>query len=127
MEIDHYPRVHRARRESNSLKLDKIRSVTGWPQSTSFADLFVDPTNNKIYHTELRPEDNARNVIVDTLAGHDVIPSPYSARTGVQEYGGAAAVAYGGTVYFSNSPDNRVYSINTTTKTPEPVTPGNPG
>ncbi|KAG8213240.1 Alpha/Beta hydrolase protein [Butyriboletus roseoflavus] len=94
--------------------------------SISFADLFVDPTNNKIYHTEARPEDNARYVIVDTLAGQDVIPSPYSARTGVQEYGGAAAMAYGGTLYFSNSTDNRVYSVNATTKTPEPVTPENP-
>ena len=66
-------------------------------------------------------------MIVDTVAGKDVIPSPYSARTSVQEYGGAAAIAYGGTVYFSNFTDNRVYSIKATTQTPEPVTPGKPG
>ncbi|KAF8121783.1 alpha beta-hydrolase [Boletus edulis] len=89
----------------------------------SFTDLFVDPTNNKIYHIEARPQDNARYVIVDTIAGQDIIPSPYSARTSIQEYGGAAAIAYGGTVYFSNSADNRVYSIKATTETPEPVTP----
>ncbi|KAI9567344.1 Alpha/Beta hydrolase protein [Boletus coccyginus] len=91
--------------------------------SISFVDLFVDPTNNKIYHIEIRPEDNARYVIVDTITGQDVIRSPYSARTTVQEYGGAAAIAHGGTLYFSNSSDNRVYSINGTTQTPEPVTP----
>lgn len=56
-------------------------------------------------------------MIVDTLAGQDVIPSPNGARTGVREFGRAVAVAYGGTVYFYNLPDNRVYST-------EPVTPG---
>lgn len=101
--------------------------MTGRPQTILYADIFVDPTNSKIYHIESRPEDNARYVIVDTLAGQDVLPSPYNARSGVQEYGGAAAIAHGGTLYFSNYSDNRVYSINATTKTIEPVTPGNPG
>ncbi|KAG9315056.1 Alpha/Beta hydrolase protein [Chiua virens] len=95
--------------------------------SISFADLFVDSVNNNIYHIEPRSEDNARYVIVDTLSQRDVLPSPYSARTGVQEYGGAAAVAYGGTLYFSNSADNRVYSIKAVGNAqPEPVTPDNP-
>ncbi|KAF8124611.1 hypothetical protein EV363DRAFT_1299770 [Boletus edulis] len=53
----------------------------------------------------------------------DITPSPYSAHTSIQEYGGAAAIAHGGTVYFSNSADNRVYSIKATTETPKPVTP----
>ena len=101
--------------------------MTGWFQSISFTDLFVDPKNNKIYHIESRPEDKARYVIVDTIAGQDIIPSPYSACTSVQEYGGAAAIAYGGTVYFSNSTDNCVYSIKATAQSPEPVTPGTPG
>lgn len=106
----------------------KNGSVTGWLQSISFSDVFVDPTNDKIYHIEARPEDNARNVIVDTISGQDVIPSPYNARTSVQEYGGAAAIAYNGTLYFSNISDNRVYSIKAAiSQTPEPVTPGNPG
>ncbi|KAG9315059.1 alpha beta-hydrolase [Chiua virens] len=95
--------------------------------SVSFADLFVDPTNNNIYHIEPRPKESARYVIVDTLSQRDVLPSPYSARTGVQEYGGAAAVAHGGTLYFSNSADNRVYSVKAVGNAqPEPVTPDNP-
>lgn len=93
-------------------------------QTISFSAVFVDPTDNKVYHIESRPEDNARYVIVDTITGQDVIRSPYSARTTVQEYGGAAAIAFGGTLYFSNFSDNRVYSIKGATQTPEPVTPG---
>ncbi|KIJ14238.1 hypothetical protein PAXINDRAFT_169858 [Paxillus involutus ATCC 200175] len=97
--------------------------------SISFDDVFVDSTKNTLYHIERRPEDNGRYVIVDTFATQDVIPSPYSARTGVHEYGGAAAIAYGDIVYFSNYADNRVYSVKTTPQKsfglPEPVTPEN--
>ena len=126
MGITHHPRVHRAKRESKSSPC-KNRSVTGWFQSISFSDVFIDPKSNETYHIESRPENNGRYVIVDTLAGLDVIPPPYSARTSVQEYGGAAAIAYGGTVYFSNSTNNRVYSIKGMQALPEPVTPGKPG
>ncbi|KAG9315061.1 Alpha/Beta hydrolase protein [Chiua virens] len=95
--------------------------------SIDFTDLFVDPINDNVYHIEPRPEDNARYVIVDSLAQRDLLPPPYSARTGVQEYGGAAAIAYGGTLYFSNSADNCVYSVKATGNAiPEPVTPENP-
>ncbi|KAF9223517.1 alpha beta-hydrolase [Gyrodon lividus] len=97
--------------------------------STAFDDVFIDSTENTIYHIERRPEDDGRYVIVDTLAAQDVISSPYSARTGVHEYGGAAAIAHGGIVYFSNYIDNRVYSVRRTSSKsfdlPEPVTPAN--
>lgn len=129
MGFAHNTRVRRARRASSPLRPHNNRPLTGWFhwQSLSFSDIFVDPTNNKVYHIEARPEDNARYVVVDTIARQDVIPSPYSARTGVQEYGGAAAIAYEGIIYFSNFADNRVYAVKATTQTPEPVTPGNPG
>jgi hypothetical protein len=45
----------------------------------------------------------------------------------VEEYGGGAAIAYGGVVYFSNFGDTRVYSIDAASdKGGEPVavTPG---
>ncbi|KIK99166.1 hypothetical protein PAXRUDRAFT_823066 [Paxillus rubicundulus Ve08.2h10] len=97
--------------------------------SISFDDVFVDSTENRVYHIERRPEDNGRYVIVDTLAAQDIIPSPYSARTGVHEYGGAAAIAHGDIVYFSNYVDNRVYSVKATPQKsfdlPEPVTSEN--
>lgn len=127
MGIDHHPRVHCARREFNSLPLLCLVVRTDWLQTITFSDLFVDPTDNKVYHIEVRPEDNARYVIVDTLAARDVIPSPFSAHTGVHEYGGAAAIAYAGILYFSDAGDNRVYSVKATEeRLPEPVTPGNP-
>ncbi|KIJ66714.1 hypothetical protein HYDPIDRAFT_149611 [Hydnomerulius pinastri MD-312] len=94
--------------------------------STAFDDVFVDSIKGTIYHIERRSEDEGRYVIVDTLTEQDVIPSPFSARSGVEEYGGAAAVAYGGTVYFSNFRDNRVYAVKPLAGTlPQPVTPEN--
>ena len=40
----------------------------------------------------------------------DLIDAPYSARTWVHEYGGAAMLAHGGTVYFSNAGDGRIHT-----------------
>lgn len=94
-----------------------------------FVDVFVDPLRSHllppIYHIERRAADNGRYVIVNTTTDVDVIPSPLSARTSVQEYGGAAAIAYGGVIYFSNFADNRVYKI-IEGGTAEPVSPDNP-
>ena len=67
---------------------------------------------NCVYHLEERPLDNGRCVIVDTKAQNDVLPSPYSARDSVQEYGGAPAIVYDGIIYFSNDSDNGIYAIN---------------
>lgn len=41
----------------------------------------------------------------------DVTPSPFSARTRVNEYGGGAYLAAGEAIYFSNDPDRRLYAI----------------
>ncbi|KAF8840457.1 alpha/beta-hydrolase [Paxillus ammoniavirescens] len=92
--------------------------------SIAFDSVFVDPITSRVYHVEKRSEEMGRYVIVDTATNKDVIPSPYNARTGVQEYGGAAAIAYDGTVYFSNYRDNRVYSVSEGSS-PEPITPDN--
>ena len=97
-----------------------------------FDDALVDPITNTIYHLEERPDDHGRCVIVDTLANRDVLPSPYSARTFVQEYGGAPAIVYNNVIYFSNDsgdskkPDNKIYTLNLKDgSTPKAVTPGN--
>lgn len=52
-----------------------------------------------------------------------VFDGPWDAQTTVHEYGGGHAVAYNGTVYFSNLPDNRVYQV-LPGGTPKAVTPG---
>ncbi|KAF9221091.1 alpha/beta-hydrolase [Gyrodon lividus] len=91
-----------------------------------FDDVIVDPITSIIYHIEERPDDGGRCVIVNTATNKDVIPSPYNARSAVQEYGGAAAIAYNGVLYFSNYADNRVYSVEEGEGTePIPVTPEN--
>ncbi|KAF9221074.1 alpha/beta-hydrolase [Gyrodon lividus] len=92
--------------------------------SITFDDVFVDPITSRVYHVERRGQDAGRYVIVDTATNRDLFSSPYSARTGVQEYGGAAAIAYDDIVYFSNFRNNRLYSVRGGSS-PELVTPDN--
>ena len=99
----------------------------------SYDDVLVDPIPsrvhpdaNGIYHIERRPSEGGRNVIVETAAKKDVFGKGWNSRTGVQEYGGASAIVYGGVVYFSNFEDGRVYKVdrNDEGSEPVPVTPG---
>ena len=93
-----------------------------------------------IYWTEMRPADNARNVIVRRAPDgttHDLTPPEYNVRTRVHEYGGGAfcvsgADGGGSTVYFSNFSDQRIYRQNVRRQsisasgeagTPQPLTP----
>ncbi|KAG8220632.1 hypothetical protein J3R82DRAFT_2897 [Butyriboletus roseoflavus] len=82
-----------------------------------FDDVLVDPITKLVYHLEERPMDHGRCVIVDAHAKLDVLPSPYSARDFVHDYGGAPSIVYDGIVYFSNDsgdvtkPDNSIYAI----------------
>lgn len=50
-------------------------------------------------------------MIVDTSKGEDVFGPGWNARSRVEEYGGGAAIAYRGVVYFSNFADSRVYRV----------------
>jgi dipeptidyl aminopeptidase/acylaminoacyl peptidase len=52
-------------------------------------------------------------------------PAPFNARTRVHEYGGGSYAVHGGTVYFSNFEDNRVYRREPGGE-PQPVTSDNP-
>ncbi len=65
-----------------------------------------------VYWVEMRPSEGGRMVIVrrgaDDVA-EDVTPPPYSARTRVHEYGGAAFLVDAGVVYFANFADQRLY------------------
>ena len=65
-----------------------------------------------VYWVEMRPSEGGRMVIVrrsgDGGIG-DVTPEPYSVRTRVHEYGGAAFLVVNGVVFFSNFTDQRMY------------------
>ena len=78
-----------------------------------------------IYWVEQRPTEGGRNVIVQRTADGrtlDRTPAPLNARTRVHEYGGGAFVASGGTLYFSNFDDQRLYR-QSTVEAPRPLTP----
>jgi dipeptidyl aminopeptidase/acylaminoacyl peptidase len=65
-----------------------------------------------IYWIEMRPTEGGRGVVVkrDVHAViNDVTPPPFNARTRVHEYGGGDYVVRGGSVYFSNFSDQRLY------------------
>lgn len=64
------------------------------------------------YWVEMRPSEGGRMVIVrrgPDGGAIDVTPPPFSARTRVHEYGGAAFLVDVGVVYFSNFTDQRLY------------------
>ena len=65
-----------------------------------------------IYWIEQRPAEAGRNVVVRRRADgtiEDITPAEYNARTRVHEYGGGAYLARGGTVWFANFSDQRLY------------------
>src|SRR5574342_1061676 len=78
-----------------------------------------------VYWMELRPKEGGRLVVVRrTPDGRttDLTPAPFNARTRVHEYGGRAYVVAGGTAYFSNFADQRLYRQDPGTE-PRPITP----
>jgi dipeptidyl aminopeptidase/acylaminoacyl peptidase len=80
--------------------------------SVRFGDVAVD--GNTPYWIEARPEEQGRCVIVRRTSDgkiEDVLPPPFSARTLVHEYGGGALAAAGGTVFFTNYADQRVWRL----------------
>ncbi|GJE93608.1 alpha/beta hydrolase [Phanerochaete sordida] len=90
--------------------------------ANSVAEIFVDPVTSTVYHVESRPSEGGRCAIVKTEGGVDLVGKEFNCRTGVHEYGGAAAAAYSGTVFFSNFADGRVYAVKDGSA-PTPVTP----
>jgi dipeptidyl aminopeptidase/acylaminoacyl peptidase len=81
-------------------------------RAVSLSDLQV--SGGALYWNEGRPSEAGRQVIVRWEPGGepvDVLPTPFSARTTVHEYGGGAFTVAGGTVYFSNFADQRLYRL----------------
>ncbi len=92
-------------------------------KSVRFGDLSID--GDTIYWTELRPEEQGRSAIVRRTADgkiEDVLPPPFSARTTANEYGGGAFLAAGGTVYFLNYADQRIWRFKPGDE-PQPLSP----
>ncbi len=78
-----------------------------------------------IYWLEQRPTEGGRNVVVQrTPDGQtmDRTPAPFNARTRVHAYGGGAFAVSGGTLYFSDFADQRLYRQRGS-EAPQPLTP----
>jgi hypothetical protein len=86
------------------------------------SDIFVDPVTKDIYYIEQRASEGGRYVLLSNQTQNEVFAKDFNARTRVHEYGGAAAIAYNGTVYSSNFADFLVYSANDGKI--KPITPG---
>jgi dipeptidyl aminopeptidase/acylaminoacyl peptidase len=80
-----------------------------------------------VYWLESRPSEAGRSVVVRRGAGGataDINAQPFGARTRVHEYGGGDFAVHGGTVYFSNFADQRLYKVPAVGgDEPRPVTP----
>jgi dipeptidyl aminopeptidase/acylaminoacyl peptidase len=92
--------------------------------SVSMSDIFVDPVTKDIYYIEQRASEGGRYVLLSNQTQNEVFAKDFNARTRVHEYGGAAAIAYNGTVYSSNFADFLVYSANDGKI--KPITPEDP-
>jgi hypothetical protein len=86
-------------------------------------NVLVDDVTGQIYHVERRPSEGGRSVLVNSISQKDLVDKDWNVRTRVHEYGGLAATASNGVVYFSNIIDSRVYRTGASLA-PEPVTPG---
>ncbi len=79
-----------------------------------------------VWWSESRPGEGGRSALVRRAADGavtDVLPAPWSARTRVHEYGGAAWAVAGGTVWFTQFDDQRLYRLDPGAAAPVALTP----
>ena len=79
-----------------------------------------------VWWSESRPAEGGREVVVRRSADGavtDVLPPPWNARTRVHEYGGGAWTVSGGTLWFTEFSDQRLYRLDAGGDTPVAVTP----
>jgi hypothetical protein len=79
-----------------------------------------------VWWSESRPTEGGRSVIVRRSADgtvSDVLPPPWNARTRVHEYGGGSWTVSGGTLWFTEFSDQRLYRLDPGSDTPVAVTP----
>ncbi|KAJ4490705.1 Alpha/Beta hydrolase protein [Lentinula aciculospora] len=98
--------------------------ITGSSSSTN--DVIVDAATSVIYHLEGRPAEKGRCVLVQSETGREIVGKDVNVRTGVHEYGSAAALVHDGIAYYSNIVDNRMYKVDVKDGSQaEPITPEN--
>lgn len=80
----------------------------------------------RVIWAESRPREGGRVTLLEegTTSPIEILPTGYSARSAVHEYGGAAFSIVGEDVYFVNWDDQRIYRL--TNDEPQPVTPEPP-
>jgi dipeptidyl aminopeptidase/acylaminoacyl peptidase len=87
-------------------------------------EVVVDGTD--VWWAEGRPSEGGRTVLVRRSADGtttDLLPAPWNARTRVHEYGGGAWTVAGGTVWFTDYADQRLYRVAPGSTEPVAVTP----
>jgi dipeptidyl aminopeptidase/acylaminoacyl peptidase len=85
-------------------------------------------SEENVYWLESRPEEAGRVAIVRcSLNGspQDAVSAEFNARTRAHEYGGGAYFLHGGSIFFSNFKDQRLYRQDKDAK-PQPITPEPP-
>jgi dipeptidyl aminopeptidase/acylaminoacyl peptidase len=105
----------------NKSENKKKPSYGNWPSSITAEVIVSDSisideprlTSDSIYYIERRPQENGRCVIVRYCENkfHDVLPSPYSARSRVHEYGGGSYFVHNNIVFFVNDSDQDIYCV----------------
>ena len=126
---NHIGRNRRKREQAALNPFNLISQPSSSRQAIGINSILIDPITSSIYHIEARPGEAGRCVIVDTRKEKDIFGPGWNARSRVEEYGGGAAIAYGGVVYFSSFTDLRVYSADVSSEKgaePVAVTPGTP-
>ena len=111
-----------------------IRPFGTWPSALD-ADLVARTSNPRFAHigwngdrvrwTEGRASEGGRAVIVEASPGGviDVTPPTANARTRVHEYGGGAVWYHGGTAFYSDFSDGRLYRLDSAGLEPQPISP----
>ncbi len=113
--------------------LREVKPFGGW-KSPITTDLIVAeslhfgsvrPEGDLIYWLEGRPRESGRNVVVACGADGtpaDVTPGGFNARSRAHEYGGGEYTVHGGSIWFVNFPDQRLY-VQHPGEAPVPLTP----
>ncbi|HET7519088.1 MAG TPA: S9 family peptidase, partial [Actinomycetes bacterium] len=84
--------------------------------------------DGSVHWVEGRPLEGGRQVVCRADPGggpRDLTPEGFNARTRVHEYGGGSYAVHGGTVFFSNFADQRLYRQDAGAA-PVPITPEPP-
>ncbi|KAJ9103963.1 hypothetical protein QFC21_002426 [Naganishia friedmannii] len=101
-----------------------LESETVYQKSAAITGVLVDGETGEVFHTESRPSEAGRSVLLDTLLPRTqpfassgpiktdpqpVVPSTSNVRTRVHEYGEGAAKVHAGFAYWSEFKDGRIY------------------